>query len=181
MPLFQFAFNSGLLGFTPRNIFNFFRIEILPSHENGRCALFTPELSFELFRKWLLQFQFAFNWVLFPASFSSTLKFQPGFSFCSETGLWRYGSDAVWKKSRLCFFIFLCFCVSSTTWPAHFFGPSWWWDIKCHLSYMHIHVHLSNNPCILVFQLQPDLLCSHLLGPSYGDGWMLLPDEQVSF
>ena len=112
MPLFQFAFNSGLLGFTPRNIFNFFRIEILPSHENGRCALFTPELSFELFRKWLLQFQFAFNWVLFPASFSSTLKFQPGFSFCSETGLWRYGSDAVWKKSRLCFFylpLFLCF------------------------------------------------------------------------
>ena len=128
MPLFQFAFNSGLLGFTPRNIFNFFRIEILPSHENGRCALFTPDLSFELFRKWLLQFQFDFNWVLFPASFSSTLKFQPGFSFCSETGLWRYGSDAVWKKSRLCFFIFLCFCVSSTTWPAHFFGPSWWWD-----------------------------------------------------
>ena len=53
--------------------------------------------------------------------------------------------------------------------------------IKCHLSYMHIRVHLSNNPCILVFQLQPDLLCSHLLGPSYGDGWMLLPDEQVSF
>ena len=121
MPLFQFAFNSGLLGFTPRNIFNFFRIEILPSHENGRCALFTPELSFELFRKWLLQFQFAFNWVLFPASFSSTLKFQPGFSFCSETGLWRHRSMYEEKTIKIVFFylsLFLCFFHNMI---AHFF------------------------------------------------------------
>ena len=116
MPLFQFAFNSGLLGFTPRNIFNFFRIEILPSHENGRCALFTPELSFELFRKWLLQFQFAFNWV-FPRFFFFNIKIPARFFF-----LFRNRALKVWlrcsmKKIKIVFFylpLFLCFFHNMT-------------------------------------------------------------------